>query len=165
MTGTLVPCGWIFFQAFKRFLLRSFRPGLYYAYVFSFVFSTVDYTCIFVFFSRYGCLFACRVIAGKVENLVAVLSLQPFNLSFFSLTTGIDYLANRWIFQDLQEKLDVQLGLRLWCQPITLLPEKIAVAFAAPHDWSLKHEVWMVVQCIERVRSVETLPRFRQIQT
>lgn len=38
--------------------------------------------------------------------------------------------------------LDVQLGLRLWCQPITLLPDEVVVAFAAPHDRSLRHQVW-----------------------
>ncbi|CAM9653009.1 unnamed protein product, partial [Hapterophycus canaliculatus] len=41
----------------------------------------------------------------------------------------------------LKEKLDVELGLRLWCQPITLLPEQVVVAFAAPHDPAIKHQV------------------------
>ncbi|CAM9807662.1 unnamed protein product [Ectocarpus fasciculatus] len=41
---------------------------------------------------------------------------------------------------EMKEKLDVQLGLRMWCQPITLLPDKVEVAFAAPHDWGLKHQ-------------------------
>ena len=45
------------------------------------------------------------------------------------------------LLQVLKEKLDVQLGLRVCCQPITLLPDKVIVAFAAPHDWALKHEV------------------------
>lgn len=35
----------------------------------------------------------------------------------------------------------MQLGLRLWCQPITLLPDEVVVAFAAPHDRALKHQV------------------------
>ncbi|CAB1117618.1 unnamed protein product [Ectocarpus sp. CCAP 1310/34] len=46
---------------------------------------------------------------------------------------------------EMKEKLDVQLGLRLWCQPITLLPDKVMVAFAAPHDWGLKHQLKFVV--------------------
>lgn len=47
--------------------------------------------------------------------------------------------------QCLKEKLDVQLGLRLWCQPVTLLPDRVMVVFAAPHDWTLKHEVRDIV--------------------
>lgn len=43
----------------------------------------------------------------------------------------------------MKENLDVQLGLRLWCQPITLLPEEVVVGFAAPHDRALKHQVYM----------------------
>lgn len=43
--------------------------------------------------------------------------------------------------QEMKEKLDVQLGLRLWCQPITLLPDEVVVAYAAPHDRTLKHQV------------------------
>lgn len=35
----------------------------------------------------------------------------------------------------------MQLGLRLWCQPITLLPDEVVVAYAAPHDRALKHQV------------------------
>ena len=35
----------------------------------------------------------------------------------------------------------MQLGLRLWCQPITLLPDEVVVAYAAPHDRTLKHQV------------------------
>ncbi|CAM9734442.1 unnamed protein product [Ectocarpus sp. 12 AP-2014] len=46
---------------------------------------------------------------------------------------------------EMKEKLDVQLGLRLWCQPITLLPDEVMVAFAAPHDWGLNHQLKFVV--------------------
>lgn len=36
---------------------------------------------------------------------------------------------------------DAQLGLRLWCQPVTLLSDKVVVAFAAPHDTRLQTQV------------------------
>lgn len=45
------------------------------------------------------------------------------------------------VLQEMKERLDVQLGLRLWCQPITMLPDEVVVAFAAPHDRALKHQV------------------------
>ncbi|CAM9827312.1 unnamed protein product [Scytosiphon promiscuus] len=41
----------------------------------------------------------------------------------------------------MKEKLDVELGLRLWCQPITLLPDRVMVAYAAPHDPTIKHQL------------------------
>ncbi|CAM9308506.1 unnamed protein product [Ectocarpus fasciculatus] len=46
---------------------------------------------------------------------------------------------------EMKEKLDVQLGLRMWCQPITLLPDEVDVAFAAPHDWGLQPQLKFVV--------------------
>lgn len=37
--------------------------------------------------------------------------------------------------------VDVQLGLRLWCQPVKLLADEVVLAFAAPHAPTIRHEV------------------------
>lgn len=40
--------------------------------------------------------------------------------------------------------LDVQLGLRLWSQPVKLHRDQVVLSFAAPHSLSLRHEVGLL---------------------
>lgn len=65
--------------------------------------------------------------------------------------------------QEMKETLDVQLGLRLWCQPVVVLPDEVVVAFVAPHDRVLKHQVrgrrlryhsWQALRCMHAVEGV-----------